>query len=81
MYPTSSKRTRVGLATIGYDLGVATLTSVTSYQRVAAADVLNGTGGALAGALQVLPRVGGVPFPPPGVLAMGTGTRTRKLNG
>jgi len=79
MYPTSSKRTRVGLATIDYDLTFATLTSVTSYQRVASADQLNGTGGGLSGVLQILPLAGGAPFPAPGVLSMGTGTDVRKF--
>ena len=79
VYPTSSKRTRVGLATIDYDLGFATLTSVTSYQRIVTADQLNGTGGGLAGVMLVLPLFGGQPFPPPGALAMGTGTDVRKF--
>jgi outer membrane receptor protein involved in Fe transport len=79
VYPTSSKRTRVGLATIDYDLGFATLTSVTSYQRVETADQLNGMGGGLATVLQIAPAFGGQPFPPPGALAMGTGTDVRKF--
>lgn len=79
VYPSSSKRTRVGLATIDYDLGFATLTSVTSYQRIATADVLNGMGGGLATVMQIAPAFGGEPFPPPGALAMGTGTNVRKF--
>ena len=79
VYPTSSKRTRVGLATVDYDLGFATLTSVTSYQRIVSADVLNGTGGGLAGVLQLVPALGGEPFPAPGALAMSTGTGVRKF--
>jgi iron complex outermembrane receptor protein len=79
VYPASSKRMRVGVATIDYDLGFANLTSVTSYQRIASTDVLNGTGGGLSSVLQLLPAVGGQPFPAPGALAMGTGTDVRKF--
>lgn len=79
VYPMSSKRMRVGVATIDYDLVFANLTSVTSYQRIASADVLNGTGGGLSSVLQILPAVGGEPFPAPGALAMGTGTDVRKF--
>lgn len=79
IYPTTSKRTRVALATVRYDMNFATLASVTSYQRIASTDVLNGTGGALASVLSILPAFGGAPFPPPGALAMGTGAKVRKL--
>jgi outer membrane receptor protein involved in Fe transport len=79
VYPASSKRTRVGLATIDYDLGLATLTSVTSYQRISSADILNASGGGLAGVLQILPAFGGEPFPASGALAESTGTDVRKF--
>lgn len=79
MIPTSSKRMRVGLATVDYDMGFARLTSVTSYQRIESADVLNATGSGLASVLQLLPVFGGEPFPPPGVVAEATGTDVRKF--
>lgn len=79
VYPTSSKRMRVGLATIGYDMSFARLTSVTSYQRIESADILNATGSGLASVLQLLPLFGGEPFPPPGVVAEATGTKVRKF--
>lgn len=79
VYPTSNKRIRVGLANVHYRMSAATLTSVTSYQRIQTADVLNGTGGGLATVLSVLPAFGGQPFPAPGALAIGTGSSVRKF--
>lgn len=79
VYPASSKRMRVGLATIGYDMSFAKLTSVTSYQRIESADILNATGSGLASVLQLLPVFGGEPLPPPGVVAEATGTSVRKF--
>ncbi len=79
VYPTSNKQIRVGLANVHYRMSAATLTSVTSYQRIQTADVLNGTGGGLATVLGLLPAFGGQPFPPPGALAMGTGGSVRKF--
>ena len=60
-------------------MSAATVTSVTSYQRIQTADVLNGTGGGLAAVLSLLPAFGGQPFPAPGALAMGTGGTVRKF--
>lgn len=79
VYPTSSERMRVGIATIDYDMSFAKLTSVTSYQRIQSSDVLNATGSGLASVLQILPAFGGEPFPPPGVVAKATGTTVRKF--
>jgi outer membrane receptor protein involved in Fe transport len=79
VYPTSNKQIRVGLANVHYRMSAATLTSVTSYQRIQTADVLNGTGGGLATVLGLLPAFGGQPFPAPGALAMGTGGSVRKF--
>ena len=79
LYPTSDKRIRVGLATISYAMNFASLTSVTSYQRIATSDVINGTGGGLAAVLTILPAFGGQTLPPPGVVALGTGAEVRKF--
>lgn len=79
VYPASNKQIRVGLANIQYRMHLATLTSVTSYQRIRTTDVLNGTGGGLATVLGLLPAFGGQPFPAPGALAMGTGGSVRKF--
>lgn len=79
VYPTSDKQIRVGLANVRYRMSFATLTSVTSYQRIRTADVLNGTGGGLATVLGLLPAFGGQPFPAPQALAMGTGGSVRKF--
>ena len=79
IYPTSNKQIRVGLLSAHYRMSAATVTSVTSYQRIQTADVLNGTGGGLAAVLSLLPAFGGQPFPAPGALAMGTGGTVRKF--
>ncbi len=79
VYPTSNKQIRVGLANVHYRMSAVTLTSVTSYQRIQTADVLNGTGGGLATVLSLLQAFGGQPFPAPGALAMGTGGSVRKF--
>lgn len=79
IYPTSNKQIRVGLLNAHYRMSAATVTSVTSYQRIQTADVLNGTGGGLAAVLSLLPAFGGQPFPAPGALAMGTGGTVRKF--
>lgn len=79
LYPTSDKRIRVALATLKYQLSFASLTSVTSYQRIETSDVINGTGGGLASVLSILPAFGGQVLPPPGVVALGTAADVRKF--
>ena len=79
VYPTSAKQMRVGLMNVHYRMPVATLTSVTSYQRIRTDDVLNGTGGGLAAVLGLLPEFGGAPFPAPEALAIGTASSVRKF--
>lgn len=64
--PAYAKRTRVLLGTVDYDFGFATLTSVTSYQKIDTRSDVNFSRGTLTSILAgFLPLFGGVTFPAP----------------
>jgi len=71
LFPHEKKNISAVVANINYDLGFASLTSVTSYSHLNALDSENATGDVLTSTLaDVLPLFGGPAFPTPNLLEL-----------
>jgi len=69
--PSYKRRTSAGLLTADYELDWATITALSSYQRVKSFQVLNGTQSSLARTVsRTLPLFGGPAFPTPAILSL-----------
>ena len=77
--PSARKRSKVGIATVDYDLDFANLSSVTSLQRIRSDNAQNLTNSA-AGAIffNTLPLFGGQVFPTPRVFQLNRVTTYKK---
>jgi len=69
--PSYKRRTSAGLLTVDYELDWATVTSLTSYQRVKSFQILNGTQSSLARTVsRTLPLYGSPAFPTPAIVSL-----------
>ena len=80
LVPSTNRKTRLALGKIDYDLDFAELTSVTSYQHLDSNFVVPQNSGTLNFIfVNVLPLLGGVAIPAPGLLSNDTLNDTRKF--
>lgn len=80
LVPSTNRKTRLALGKIDYDLDFATLTSVTSYQHLDSNFSVPQNGGTLNFIfVNVLPQLGGVAIPAPGLLSNDTLNDTKKF--
>ncbi|MGV3480471.1 MAG: TonB-dependent receptor [Sphingobium sp.] len=80
LVPGTNRRTRLAIGKVDYDLDFASLTSVTSYQHLNANHVVPQNSGTLNLIfVNVLPLLGGVTIPAPGLLSNDTNNDFRKF--
>lgn len=80
LVPSTNRKTRLALGKIDYDLDFAELTSVTSYQHLDSNFVVPQNSGTLNFIfVNVLPLLGGVTIPAPGLLSNDTLNDTKKF--
>lgn len=80
LVPSTNRKTRLFIGKIDYELGFADLTSVTSYQHLNVNYALpQNTGTLNAIFVNVLPQLGGVTIPPPGLLSNDTFNDFKKV--